>query len=221
MAEKNGNDSWLLNFREAWLRTLAFDFEGVLQLCEFVMRPNAEYPTGQPRTIARVAAGYAELDRGNYDQAIEYFRQVRDPEITPKFFLHCFWRMTAQFGLSNVWLAAGNIAKAHLEADGFLESVLSTDDPHLQALAWEMNTRVAMAESDWARAQECVQAALAIVERFEVPVAAWQVHCHGLRLGSANETRRSRRNPSRMRGSAHPHHRKFVRAGRAVASLIS
>ena len=176
MAEKNGNDSWLLNFREAWLRTLAFDFEGVLQLCEFVMRTNAEYPTGQPRTIARVAAGYAELDRGNYDQAIDYFRQVRDPEITPKFFLHCFWRMTAQLGLSKVWLESGNITNARLEADSFLESALSTDDPHLQALAWEMKTRVAIAEGDWNGARQDILAALAIVEKCEVPVAAWQVH---------------------------------------------
>jgi len=63
------------------------------------MRPNAEYPTTQPNTIARVAAGYAELDRGRYKQAIEYFTQVRDPQLTPKFFLHWFWRMTAQLGL--------------------------------------------------------------------------------------------------------------------------
>src|SRR5258705_3256382 len=28
MAEKNGNEPWLFNFREAWLRTLVFDFEG-------------------------------------------------------------------------------------------------------------------------------------------------------------------------------------------------
>jgi tetratricopeptide (TPR) repeat protein len=164
MAEKNGSNPWLLNFREAWLRTLALDFEGVLRLCEFIMRPGAEYPTSQPKAIASVAAGYAELDRGRFDEALEYFRQVRDPQRTPKFFLHWFWRMTAQLGLSNVWLESGNIANARLEADAFLQSALSTADPHVQALAWEMNTRVAMAEENWKSAEEGVHNGLAIVE---------------------------------------------------------
>ena len=176
MAEKNGNDPWLFNFREAWLRTLALDFAGARRLCDFIMRPNAEYPTTQPNTIARVAAGYAELDRGRYEQAIEYFTQVRDPQLTPKFFLHWFWRMTAQLGLSNVGLETRNITNARLEADGFLESSLSTDDPHLQALAWELKARVAMVEKQWRASEECVQKALLILEKFEVPVAAWRVH---------------------------------------------
>jgi DNA-binding winged helix-turn-helix (wHTH) protein/tetratricopeptide (TPR) repeat protein len=176
MAKKNGNEPWLFNFREAWLRTLAFDFDGVCRLCDFIMRPDAEYPTGQPKTIARVAAGYAAVHRGEYDGAIEYFRQVRDPETTPKFFLHWFWRMTAQLGLSNVWLALDNVAKASAEANTFLESALSTADPHLQALAWEMKTRIAMAEQAWDAAASHLRDALSLVERFEIPVAAWQVH---------------------------------------------
>lgn len=176
MAEKNGSDPWLLNFREAWLRTLALDFEGVRQLCEFIMRPSAEYPTSQPRAIASVAAGYAELDRGRFDEALEYFQQVRDPLRTPKFFLHWFWRMTAQLGLSNVWLASGNLASAHNAADAFLESALSTADPHVQALAREMKTRVAIAEQAWDAAADHLHEALSIVQSFAVPVAAWQVH---------------------------------------------
>jgi DNA-binding winged helix-turn-helix (wHTH) protein/tetratricopeptide (TPR) repeat protein len=176
MAEKNGNEPWLFNFREAWLRTLVFDFDGTRRLCDLIMRPDAEYPTGQPKTIARVAAGYTELHRGHYDQAIEYFTQVRDPETTPKFFLHWYWRMTAQLGTSKVWLASGNLEKARNEADAFLESALSTTDPHVQALAWETKTRIAIAERAWDAAADHLRESLSIVERFEVPVAAWQVH---------------------------------------------
>jgi DNA-binding winged helix-turn-helix (wHTH) protein/tetratricopeptide (TPR) repeat protein len=176
MAEKNGNEPWLFNFREAWLRTLVFDFDGARRLCDLIMRPGAEYPTGQPETIAKVAAGYTELHRAHYDQAIEDFMQVRDPAMTPKFFLHWYWRMIAQLGLSNVWLASGNIEKASVEADAFLESALSTADPHVQALAWEMKTRIAIAEQAWEEAKDHLREALSIVDRFAVPVAAWQVH---------------------------------------------
>jgi DNA-binding winged helix-turn-helix (wHTH) protein len=183
MAEKNGNDPWLFNFREAWLRTLVLDFDGTRRICETILQAKAEYSTGQADTIARIAAGYSrvatayvELDRQEYDHAIEHFRQVRNPELTPKFFLHWIWRMTAQLGLSNVWLQSGNILNARLDADLFLESALSTADPHLQALAWEMKTRVAMAEQDSMGAREYLQQAVVIVEKFEVLVAAWQVH---------------------------------------------
>jgi predicted ATPase len=186
LAEKNGNDPWLFNFREAWLRTLVLDFEGTRRTCEMILRSKGENPIENLARIAtgyaRVAAGYAELDRQEYDQAIAHFRQVRDPEVTPKFFLHWIWRMTAQLGQSNVWLKSGNISNARLEADGFLESALSTADPHLQALAWEMKTRVAMAQKDWMGAREYVQQALAIVDKFKVPVAAWQVHATAWRL---------------------------------------
>jgi tetratricopeptide (TPR) repeat protein len=176
MAEKNGNDPWLFNFREAWLRTMAFDFEGARRLCEFIMGPNAEYPTGQPRTIALVATGYAELDRGDYDEAIECFRQVRDPQLSPRFFLHWFWRIIAQLGLSNVWLKSGNLVNARREAGAFLESALSTADPYLHALAWELKSRIAIAELNWKQADDYVHNGLAILKEFDVPVAAWQIH---------------------------------------------
>jgi tetratricopeptide (TPR) repeat protein len=175
-AEKNGNQPWMFNFRKAWLRTLAFDFDGARRLCDTIMSPDAEYPTAQPKAIAGVAAGYAELHRGQYDNAIKYFRQVEDPEMTPKFFLHWFWRMSAQLGLSNVWLSAGDLAKASGAADVFLESALSTEDPHVQTLAWEIKTRVEIAQQEWDAAANHLREALSIVERFEVPVAAWQVH---------------------------------------------
>jgi hypothetical protein len=84
--------------------------------------------------------------------------------------------MTAQLGSSNVWLASGNLAKARAEADAFLESALATADPHVQALAWEMKTRIAIAEEAWDAAADDLHEALSIVESFAVPVAAWQVH---------------------------------------------
>ena len=84
--------------------------------------------------------------------------------------------MTAQLESSNVWLLSGDIVNARTAADGFLESALSTADPHLQGLAWELKTRIAMAENDFTGARACMERALAIVDKFEILVAAWQAH---------------------------------------------
>ena len=176
MAEKNGNDPWFFSFREAWLRTLAFDFEGARGVCEAAMRRNRGYPTAQAQTIARIAAGYADLNSRQYDQAIHRFREVRDPKLTPKFFLHWIWRMTAQHGLSNVWLEADDLSNARKKANCFLESALSTADPYLRVLAWEMSARVAIKGEDWIRAEESIREALALLHNFDIPLAAWRAH---------------------------------------------
>jgi len=183
MAEKNANDPWLFNFREAWLRMLAFDFEGSVRVCESILRMKTRYPVGQPQTIARIATGYAaiakglnEFDRSQCERAIESFREVQDPQKTPKFFVHWMWRMIAQLGMSQAWLQAKNIEQASVEADGFLRSALEAADPHLQALAWEMQIRIAMFKKELALAEAYLHKALEILQHFDVPVAAWQVH---------------------------------------------
>jgi hypothetical protein len=105
-ARKNGNDPWLFNFREAWLRILVFDYEGAYRLCAKVTSSSAGYPTGQPETLARLAKGYEDIQKANYSQAIRTFEEILDPEITPKFFLHWFWRMQAGLAIGNAWLGS-------------------------------------------------------------------------------------------------------------------
>src|SRR5258708_31173956 len=63
IAEKNGNEPWLFNFRAAWLRTLVFDFLGARRLCDLVMRPGAVYTTAEPKMHTSVAARYLGIDR--------------------------------------------------------------------------------------------------------------------------------------------------------------
>ena len=189
MAKKNGNDPWLFNFREAWLRILALDFEGSARVCDAILRSKTLYPVGQPQTISKIAKGYSaiaggftELDRGQYQEAIELFNEVRDPYTTPKFFLHWAWRMTAQLGTSEAWLQSRSIERASYEADDFQNCALQTPDPHLQALAWEMQTRIAIAREDWSRSENCIHQAVGLIRRFVIPVAGWQVHATAWRL---------------------------------------
>jgi tetratricopeptide (TPR) repeat protein len=168
---------------------LALDFEGSARVCDSILQMKTLYPVGQPQTIGRIAKGYSaiaagftELDRGRYNRAIELFNEVCDPNITPKFFLHWAWRMTAQLGMTEAWLQSADIEKASVEADVLLRSVLQTADPHLQALAWEMQARIALSRQDWMGAKNCIHKALEIVRNFEVPIAAWQVHATAWRL---------------------------------------
>jgi tetratricopeptide (TPR) repeat protein len=176
LEEKNGHDPWVSILGESWLRELCFDFEGVRRLSEIVMPFDAEQHAVWIRTVSRISSGYAELYRGNLLEALQCFSQVRDPRITPSFILHWRWRLRARLGVSEALLQAGDISDAHREADDVVASALAAADPNMRALAWEMKSRVARAENDFDGARVCVDHALAILDRFDIPVAAWQVH---------------------------------------------
>jgi DNA-binding winged helix-turn-helix (wHTH) protein/tetratricopeptide (TPR) repeat protein len=200
LAEKNGEDPWVFIFREAWLRALCFDFEGVRRLSTIIMRSDAERHAAEPMAIAMMATGYAELAQGRCDAALEYFAKVLDPEKTPGFSLHWRWRMRAQHGATEARLQAGDIENARLEADGFLDAALSTEEPNIHAFAWEVRARVAIAEKRRALALECIENALAVVNRFEIPVSAWRVHATAWELYShEGEYTRAAQHRSRAR----------------------
>jgi DNA-binding winged helix-turn-helix (wHTH) protein/tetratricopeptide (TPR) repeat protein len=174
---------WLLTLREAMLRAIAFDFEGARQICQATCNVReGEIPDAQYYSIDQIAAGNIALQQGKYSEAVEHFRHVRNLDEHTKFFMHWEWRMMAQLELSNAWLLSGNIVNARTACDGFLKSALSTSDPHLQALGWELQARVALFESDVQGAQESIQQGLAIVDKYEILVAAWQVYATAWQL---------------------------------------
>jgi hypothetical protein len=79
-------------------------------------------------------------------------------------------------GLTELWLAKGDRARAQLEAERFLEISSATEERTFQGLAWEVNARIALANRDPDRAQECIARALSTLQGFEAPLAAWRVH---------------------------------------------
>ena len=167
---------WLLTLREAMLHAIAFDFEGARQICQAARNVRGqEFPDAQYYSIDQIAAGNIALQQGKYSEAVEHFRHVQDLDEHTKFFMHWEWRMMADFESGNAWLLSGNAVNARTAADGFLKSALSTSDPHLQALGWELQARVALSESDLQGARESIQKALAIIDRFEILFAAWQI----------------------------------------------
>ena len=166
---------WLLTLREAWLRTIAFDFEGASQICQATRDVRGELPDAQYYAIEQIAAGNMALQRGRYAEALEHFKHVQDLDAHTKFFMHWEWRMMADLESSNAWLLSGNIVNASTAADGLLKSAQSTSDPYLQAQAWDLKARVAMAEGDLQGAREFIQRALAIEDSSEIQGGAWQI----------------------------------------------
>ena len=176
LAEKNGEDPWVFIFREAWLRELCFDFEGVRKLSEIMMQSDPEKHAAEPGTMAIVAAGYEALYQGRCEAAVECFAQVRDRRRAPRFPFQWRWRLKAQLGSLEAWLQAGALDRARAEADDFVNATLATPEPNLHAIAWEARARVAIADRKPDRALDSTAKALAVLDRFDLPVAAWRIH---------------------------------------------
>ena len=175
-ADKNGSNPWLFMLREAWVRILAFDFHGARQLCRQIIEANAPYLAGHPAAIAAIADGYSALYEGDYRRALRSFQELIERGCPVKFFLHWYWCMQAELGTGEAALRKGDLLQAHEAADRFLRSALSTADPHLHVLAWNINARVAMLERDARQAETSVRAGLAVLEKSAVPLAAWKLH---------------------------------------------
>jgi DNA-binding winged helix-turn-helix (wHTH) protein/tetratricopeptide (TPR) repeat protein len=193
VVDKNGNAPWQGIFRAtlAWLRFQAGDLDGARRLAEDLLQSHQEEPAGQVRTMATITAASCDLEAGMSDRALEAFSSVcRRPEY-PRFFLDWYWRIVARHGLSDTWLAKGNLANASLQAEAVLQAALSTDEPSLKALAWEMKTRVAMAAGKWPLAEEPMMRALASLEPVEVPMASWRVHLTAFHFFRGREQRKA------------------------------
>ncbi len=192
--DKNALYNWgqEVHLNRAWLHLLAMDFAGVLAICDSVLplvrdpalRPAPDHPTPIPPAFRNrlILTGSAETALGNYESALLHLLAARaDMDRLPIIF-NWFWRIRLESALIELWLAKGELAQARTQAESFLKTALATAEHTWQALAWEVNARVAMAELDLTRAQECIARGLSAMEGFEVPLAAWRVHATAAEL---------------------------------------
>jgi DNA-binding winged helix-turn-helix (wHTH) protein/tetratricopeptide (TPR) repeat protein len=176
-ADRNGDQfpAQLLRLQRAWIQLHAMDFAGVLRTCETIIALPGNFPLNL-HPLSRVFVGCAEAGLGNYDRALDYLLSVKDQVISQKIMLNWYYDNPLELALTEVWLGKKDLIRARQEADRFLNSAMATPERTWQALAWEVNARVAMAEIDLKRAQDCVSRALVAMEGFEIPLAGWRVH---------------------------------------------
>jgi tetratricopeptide (TPR) repeat protein len=194
MLEKNGDYSGVrtASLLRAWIHFHAMDFAGVLTICDAAfplirdpeLRPAPEYqaPYQWGFWMRLFLSGSAETAFENYDSALEYLEIAQADMDRISVMLGWFWRMPIESALSELWLAKGDLVRARQQADSFLKITLATGEHTWQALAWEVNARVAMSERDLMRGQECIAGALSVIEGFELPLAAWRIHATAAEL---------------------------------------
>jgi DNA-binding winged helix-turn-helix (wHTH) protein/tetratricopeptide (TPR) repeat protein len=194
MVDKNAQSTWgqALRLYQAWVHLHAMDFAGALAICNSALplvkdpkpRPAPDSATPYPFEfwMCLVLTGIAETELGNYESALEHLLVAQADMGSQEIMIGWYWRMPLEFALAELWLAKGDLARARPQAERFLEIALTNAERTWQALAWEVNARVAIAELDATRARDCIATGLSTMEGFEVPLAAWRVHATAFEL---------------------------------------
>jgi DNA-binding winged helix-turn-helix (wHTH) protein/tetratricopeptide (TPR) repeat protein len=173
---KNGDSlmSRVAESEKLFLQIHAMDFVGARQLVE----SNAPMlmPILALRRHCLISAGAAEVGLGNPERALEQLLTCKNEMDHQPAMADWYFRLPMQLAIAEAWLTRGDLERARVEAAEFLRVSLATGERTYRALAYEVITRLAMAESDLDRAQDSLIKALQEMEGYEVPLAHWRVH---------------------------------------------
>jgi DNA-binding winged helix-turn-helix (wHTH) protein/tetratricopeptide (TPR) repeat protein len=182
MAEKNDDrlSPTLARLDRSWIQSYAMDFTGAQQSIESALPLVPTIPSLRHHCL--IMAGFAEGGLGNHERALEYLLECRHEMEQHPLMTDWYDRMLLQQALTEAWLSKGDLAQARLEAEEFLKVTLTNGERTFRGLAFEAKARVAMAEGDLPRAQDCITQAVQAMEGFEVPLAHWKVHATAYEL---------------------------------------
>jgi tetratricopeptide (TPR) repeat protein len=179
MDKNNDFRSGTLLLYGAWAHFHALDFGRVLAICESVLPTLQDTPSVH---LCLTLAGSAQTALGNYDRGLELVLRARNDIDRQPVVFDWYLYLLLESALTELWLAKGDLQRARTEAQRFLQLSLATAERTWQALAWEANARLALAEVDLEGARDCIAKALSTMEGFEVPLAAWRVHATAAEL---------------------------------------
>jgi ATP/maltotriose-dependent transcriptional regulator MalT len=164
---------------KAFVSSFALDFAGVLEICQ-PMSALLESPSDV--RFCSILMASAELNLGNYERARTLLSAAQEDMDRRTVVLDWYRHILIASGLTELWLAKGDLAQARSQAEGFLKIALATEERTWRTLAWEASARIAMAEGSLTRAQHCMAEGLSTMEGFEVPLAGWRVHATAFEL---------------------------------------
>lgn len=173
MEKNNDFRSGTLLLYGAWAHFHALDFSRVLAICESVLPTLQDTPSIH---LCLTLAGSAQTALGNYDRGLELVLRARNDIDRQPVVFDWYLYLMLESALTELWLAKVDLKRARTEVERFLHLALATAERTWQALAWEANARLAIAELDLVSARDCIAKALSTMEGFEVPLAAWRVH---------------------------------------------
>jgi hypothetical protein len=184
MAARNGDRyrGQTMSLYRAWVQNFAMDYTGARDLCDALLPLVGDSARRPWRRFALTFAGWAEVGLRNHERALEHLLAAKQELDSHTVINDWYIRIMVLAAFAELRLAQGDLSRAVEEGEAFLTAACSTAERTWQALAWEVNARIALASQDAQRAQDCIRKALTAMDGFEVPLAEWRVHATAAEL---------------------------------------
>jgi tetratricopeptide (TPR) repeat protein len=182
-ADRHGGRALLLY--RCWAQVLAMDFAGARAGCASVS-PDPDQPLQTfPRHFWLTLDGMAAAGLGEYERALERLLMAREEMDREPALLDWYWRLLQRWTLAGVWLSRQELERARQEGELMVTEAGATAERTWQALAWDLNARIALAGDDPRQARDLIERGLTALKGVETPVAAWQVHATAAEVSDA------------------------------------
>ena len=172
-ADRNGGV--MLQLLRCLTQVLAMDFAGAQAGCALVSPPDRPLKNF-PRHFCLTLEGAAAAGLGDHDRALERLLTVGEEMDRQPQLMDWYWRLLQHWTRAGLWLSRGELERAREDGKLLVAEASATAERTWQALAWDVNARIALAGDDPRQARDLIERGLAAIDGVEVPVAAWQVH---------------------------------------------
>ena len=196
-ADRNGGV--MLQLLRCLTQVLAMDFAGAQAGCASVSPPDRPLKNF-PRHFCLTLEGAAAAGLGDHERALERLLTVGEEMDRQPQLMDWYWRLLQHWTLAGLWLSRGELERAREDGKLLVAEASATAERTWQALAWDVNARIALAGDDPRQARDLIERGLAAIDGVEVPVAAWQVHATAAEVFQAlgeTDSAQSRRELSR------------------------
>jgi DNA-binding winged helix-turn-helix (wHTH) protein len=189
---------------QAWVHLQAMDYDGVVSICESIL-PSLTHPSRTPWSrFCRALLGSAEVAKGHPEKAFAHLSELRNEINLNMVIFDWYCELLLESGLTELWIAKGDMVRARAEAERFLKTAQRTAEHTWQALAWEVNARIAIAQDELQVAGDCIDQAMSALDGFEAPLAEWRVHATAAGYNaSAGDTIRAKEHLESSRATIH------------------
>jgi DNA-binding winged helix-turn-helix (wHTH) protein/tetratricopeptide (TPR) repeat protein len=201
LAERNADryGGGVLRLLRCLAQVLALDFAGAQAGCALVSPPDRPLENF-PRHFCLTLEGAAAAGLGDHERALERLLTVGEEMDRQRQLLDWYWRLLQRWALAGLLLSRGELGRAREEGELLVADACATEEQTWQALAWDVNARIALAGDDPQQARDLIERGLGALEGVEAPVAGWQVHATAAAVfealgspGSADAHRKSSR----------------------------
>ena len=183
LSGKNGHRTGTAFFRlmKAWLLAQAFQYREAHELAQHAMSSARE---GFPIFLGLIISGVCLTGLGEFQRASECFNQVLERTKRGPYHLDWIFHLPLYLGLADLHLAQGTPKEAHEWANRLLEMAATSNERTYMALAHQLLAEAAYAEGDRQTASQRIDKAFSVIQRRELPLAAWRVNATAAKLSA-------------------------------------